>query len=135
MTITIPDDLTDEALIAILVSRGYDRPQKQCVSFCRSELEKVAAIQRAVADDFGVVTAGMVSPARNQSIAFPRQVAMWAARKATALSYAEIGAAFGGRDHGTVVHACKVVERCMGDRSLRKRIEATINPFLIPKAA
>lgn len=135
MTITIPEDLTDEALIAILVSRGYDRPQKQCVSFCRGDLEKVAMIQRAVADDFGVITAGMVSQDRTHSIAFPRQIAMWAARKATSLSYAEIGAAFGGRDHGTVVHACEVVERRMEDRALRKRIEAIINPFLIPKAA
>lgn len=135
MTITIPDDLTDEALIQALVTRGYERPQKQCASFCLLDFERIALIQRAVADDFGVVTAGMVSPNRQASISLPRQVAMWAARKTTALSFAEIGTAFGGRDHGTVMHAVRAVEKLMKDAAFRRRIEAIINPFLVPKAA
>jgi chromosomal replication initiator protein len=55
----------------------------------------------------------MTSKRRPASIAFPRQVAMYLARELTKASLNEIGDAFGGRDHGTVLHACKLVKRRM----------------------
>ena len=67
----------------------------------------VDAIQRAVADHFDVRLADMTSRRRPASIAFPRQVAMYLSRTLTKQSLMEIGEAFGGRDHGTVIHAVK----------------------------
>ena len=55
----------------------------------------------------------MTSRRRPANIAFPRQVAMYLSRKLTNGSLVEIGEAFGGRDHGTVIHACKKVESVM----------------------
>jgi len=66
-------------------------------------------IQRKVAEHFDVRLADMTSKRRPANIAFPRQVAMYLARRHTKASLNEIGDAFGGRDHGTVLHACKTV--------------------------
>jgi chromosomal replication initiator protein len=66
-------------------------------------------IQKAVAEQFDVRLADMTSRRRPASIAFPRQVAMYLSRTMTKGSLVEIGEAFGGRDHGTVIHACKKV--------------------------
>jgi chromosomal replication initiator protein len=56
----------------------------------------------------------MTSKRRPANIAFPRQVAMYLSRCHTKASLNEIGDAFGGRDHGTVLHACKTVQNRMG---------------------
>ena len=52
----------------------------------------------------------MTSKRRPENIAFPRQVAMYLSRQLTEQSLSSIGEAFGGRDHGTVLHACRLVE-------------------------
>lgn len=70
-------------------------------------------IQRTVAEHFDVRLADMTSKRRPANIAFPRQVAMFLARRHTKASLNEIGDAFGGRDHGTVLHACKTVQNRM----------------------
>src|SRR6202040_2010662 len=67
-------------------------------------------IQKKVAEHFDVRLADMTSKRRPANIAFPRQVAMYLARRHTKASLNEIGDAFGGRDHGTVLHACKTVK-------------------------
>jgi len=72
-------------------------------------------IQRVVAEHYDVRLADMTSKRRPACIAFPRQIAMALARDLTRASYSEIGAAFGGRDHGTVMHACKLVTTRMSD--------------------
>ncbi|HEX8988156.1 MAG TPA: chromosomal replication initiator protein DnaA [Rhodocyclaceae bacterium] len=66
-------------------------------------------IQKTVADYFKIKVAEMYSQKRTRAIARPRQVAMWLARELTAHSLPEIGDAFGGRDHTTVMHACRTV--------------------------
>jgi chromosomal replication initiator protein len=66
-------------------------------------------IQRVVAEHFDLRLADMTSRRRPANIAFPRQMAMALSRELTPCSFAEIGEAFGGRDHGTVMHACKTV--------------------------
>src|SRR6185437_8438401 len=76
----------------------------------------IEQIQRKVAEHFDVRLADMTSKRRPASIAFPRQVAMYLARELTKSSLNEIGDAFGGRDHGTVLHACKLVKRRMKDQ-------------------
>ena len=73
----------------------------------------IEQIQRRVAEHFDVRVADMTSKRRPASIAFPRQVAMYLARELTKASLNEIGEAFGGRDHGTVLHACKLVKKRM----------------------
>ena len=69
----------------------------------------IDSIQKAVAEHFDVRLADMTSRRRPASIAFPRQVAMFLSRSLTKGSLMEIGEAFGGRDHGTVIHACKKI--------------------------
>ena len=67
---------------------------------------------------------GHVVSRRPANIAFPRQVAMYLSRILTEHSLQEIGAAFGGRDHGTVIHACKTVENMMDqDTSIKHSVE------------
>ncbi len=73
----------------------------------------IEQIQRRVAEHFDVRLADMTSKRRPANIAFPRQIAMYLARELTKQSLNEIGDAFGGRDHGTVLHACKLVKRRM----------------------
>ena len=83
----------------------------------------IEQIQRRVAEHFDVRLADMTSKRRPASIAFPRQVAMYLARELTKASLNEIGDAFGGRDHGTVLHACKLVKKRMHEQDgLRQTI-------------
>jgi chromosomal replication initiator protein len=81
-------------------------------------------IQRRVAEHFDVRLADMTSKRRPNNIAFPRQIAMYLARELTKASLNEIGEAFGGRDHGTVLHACKLVKRKMKEQD---KIRQTIS--------
>jgi chromosomal replication initiator protein len=62
-------------------------------------------IQRKVADFFGIKLSDMRAKNRTKSVAFPRQVAMYLSRQLTHASLSDIGRAFGGKDHTTVIHA------------------------------
>jgi chromosomal replication initiator protein len=78
----------------------------------REEARKMVTIdqiQKKVAEHFNVRLADMTSKRRTANIAFPRQVAMYLARRHTKASLHQIGDTFGGRNHGTVLHACKSV--------------------------
>ena len=66
-------------------------------------------IQKCVADYYKIKVAEMYSQKRTRAIARPRQVAMWISRELTSHSLPEIGEAFGGRDHTTVLHACRTI--------------------------
>jgi len=81
----------------------------------------IDAIQRRVAEHFDVRLADMTSKRRPANIAFPRQIAMYLARELTKTSLSEIGDAFGGRDHGTVLHAHRLVrEKIVKDEKTRQ---------------
>ncbi len=67
-------------------------------------------IQKTVADYYKIKVAELFSKKRTRAIARPRQVAMWLCREVTTHSYPEIGDAFGGRDHTTVIHAVKTID-------------------------
>jgi chromosomal replication initiator protein len=69
----------------------------------------VSEIQKRVADYFDIRLADMTSKRRPENIAFPRQIAMYLTRQLTEHSLSAIGESFGGRDHGTVLHACRQV--------------------------
>lgn len=68
-------------------------------------------IQKTVADYYKIKVAEMYSKKRVRSLARPRQVAMALAKELTPMSLPEIGEAFGGRDHTTVLHACRKVQQ------------------------
>jgi chromosomal replication initiator protein len=69
----------------------------------------VEHIQKTVADYYKIKVNDMFSRKRTRAIARPRQVAMWLTKELTAMSLPAIGEAFGGRDHTTVLHACRTV--------------------------
>ena len=76
----------------------------------------VGEIQERTADAFGISVDAMLSSSRTGGVAWPRQVAMYLARELTAQSLPAIGSAFGGRNHTTVMHACRrTAERIAGD--------------------
>ena len=84
----------------------------------------IETIQKRVADHFQIRHSDMTSKRRPNNIAIPRQIAMFLARTLTKHSLQEIGDAFGGRDHGTVIHACKAVDNmCEQDASTRGSVE------------
>jgi chromosomal replication initiator protein len=73
----------------------------------------IDGIQRRVCENFDIRLTDMTSKRRPNNIAVPRMVAMYLSRKHTNKSLQDIGEAFGGRDHGTVLHAVKTVEEKM----------------------
>jgi len=80
----------------------------------QAKLVTIENIQKTVADYFKVRMADLLSKRRNRSVARPRQVAMALAKELTSHSLPEIGDAFGGRDHTTVLHACKRIKELRG---------------------
>lgn len=81
-------------------------------------------IQKRVTEHFQIRLSDMTSKRRPNNIAIPRQIAMYLSRTLTKHSLQEIGDAFGGRDHGTVIHACKAVDNMMEqDQTMRSSIE------------
>ncbi len=80
-----------------------------------SRLTTIDDVQRAVCSHYDLTLGDMTSKRRPASIAFPRQVAMFLCRQLTKHSLVEIGEAFGRRDHGTVIHACKKVKETSED--------------------
>jgi chromosomal replication initiator protein len=84
----------------------------------------IELIQKQVAEHFNIRLADMSSKRRPENIAFPRQVAMYLCRQMTQSSLSHIGEAFGGRDHCTVSHACRVVQdRMLTDARTRQEIQ------------
>jgi chromosomal replication initiator protein len=84
----------------------------------------IEIIQKKVADHYQIRHSDMTSKRRPNNIAIPRQIAMYLARSLTKHSLQEIGDAFGGRDHGTVIHACKSVDNMLEqDTTARGSIE------------
>lgn len=73
----------------------------------------VNQIQNKVSDYYKIRFSELVGRRRTSAIVFPRQVAMYISRTLTSDPLKSIGEAFGGRDHGTVIHACKQVENMM----------------------
>lgn len=76
----------------------------------------LSAIQREVCRYYGIGNADIISSKRSQSIVYPRQIAMYLSRELTDLSLPKIGAAFGGRDHTTVMHATAKIQKLMSEQ-------------------
>ncbi len=74
---------------------------------------KLESIAERVSRHFRVDARHLRSGRRSRSVLLPRQVGMYLARQLTGLSLEQIGAYFGGRDHSTVLHACRKVEQAL----------------------
>ena len=88
-------------------------------------------IQKTVADYYNMRVSDLHSKRRNRHITRPRQVAMALAKELTALSLPDIGDAFGGRDHTTVIHACRKVDELIRDDPKTKEDYENLQNLLI----
>ncbi|HBO57359.1 MAG TPA: chromosomal replication initiator protein DnaA, partial [Opitutae bacterium] len=88
----------------------------------------VEQIQKKVADYYQIRVSELIGRRRTSQIVFPRQVAMYISRTLTSDPLKLIGDAYGGRDHGTVIHACKQVENMMDqDNTIKRAVDYLIN--------
>ncbi len=94
----------------------------------RSAPITVEAVQKAVAGHFSVRIADLKGPRRHKGISRPRMIAMYLARELTGSSFPEIGLRFGGKDHSTVINACKRITALEADDpELRATVEGLRN--------
>ena len=85
----------------------------------------IEVIQKAVASHYGLKIADLKSAKRLKALVLPRQVAMFLCRQLTSSSYPDIGDRFGGKDHSTIIHAIKKIEKALEeDLQLRATINA-----------
>ncbi len=97
---------------------------KDLIRPCDPKRVRVDDILRIVAKHYNVSRADLLSQRRTANVVKPRQVAMYLAKTLTLRSLPEIGRRFGGRDHTTVLHAVRKIDRLMtGDRALADEIE------------
>jgi len=83
----------------------------------------ILTIQQAVAKEWGVTVDGLRSKTRTKTLTTPRQIAMYLARELLSTQLVEIGNAFGGRDHSTVIHSLEKVQQTITeDSNIRSRI-------------
>ncbi|HEX2826364.1 MAG TPA: chromosomal replication initiator protein DnaA [Burkholderiales bacterium] len=111
--------------------------QELSIDLCREALKDLLAvqnrqisienIQKTVADYYKIKVSEMYSKKRSRNVARPRQVAMALAKELTQLSLPDIGEAFGGRDHTTVLHACRKIADL---RSSNSDITRDVNSLL-----
>ena len=85
-------------------------------------------VQKTVCEYYGLKIQDIKARKRTRDIAFPRQVAMYLSKILTDSSLSEIGKNFGGKDHSTVIHACKLIEkRRKDDEDFEKKIDYLLN--------
>lgn len=90
----------------------------------QERLVTIENIQRVVADYYKIKLSDLSSKRRTRSVARPRQVAMYLAKELTTRSLPEVGDAFGGRDHTTVLHACKKIRQLIeSDSDIREDVK------------
>ena len=80
----------------------------------QQRLVSIDNIQKTVADYYRIKLAELLSKKRNRNLTRPRQIAMCLSRELTTMSLPEIGSSFGGKDHSTVIHACKTILQLRG---------------------
>ncbi len=115
--------LTGRPLTAELAHEVLDRLYPLPAAGPRSS-RSVGDIQASVSKHFGLSSMELLSSSRTPRIAWPRQVAMYLARELTGESLPAIGRHFGGRDHTTVLHACRrTAKRIAEDASAREAVE------------
>ena len=96
--------------------------------FDQKQPKKVTAemIMQAVSEYYSVTLSELIGPTRKREITVPRQVAIYLTREMTGMSLPQIGEVFGGRDHTTIMHSCKVMENAINRDSSMKNLVNTI---------
>jgi len=109
------------------------RPEDEGTQATPRSLPTIDRVQDIVARRWGVTPEGLRSKARIKTLTVPRQVAMYLARELLHMQLVEIGQAFGGRDHSTVIHSVEKVTRQMEhDRPFRDRIDSARQELCAP---
>jgi chromosomal replication initiator protein len=112
--------------ITVEVAREALRDKLRAIEGLSSEnngILNISAIQQAVAKEWGVTVEGLRSKTRTKTLTVPRQIAMYLTRELLATQLVEIGNAFGGRDHSTVIHSIEKVQQTVSkDSQLKTRI-------------
>ena len=104
-----------------LVPPGVERESLKDLLALQDKLVSIDNIQRTTAEYYKIKITDLLSKRRSRSIARPRQVAMALSKELTNHSLPEIGVAFGGRDHTTVLHACRKIAELRGsDADIRE---------------
>ena len=88
-------------------------------------------VKETVAKYFNINKDDLASNKRSNEIAFPRQIAMYLCREVANMSYPKIGEDFGNRDHSTVMHACKKIEKEVKDKNNTKLIVESVKNIII----
>ena len=98
------------------------------------ESEKVISsdfIKETVTKYFSISKDDLAGSKRSNDIAFPRQIAMYLCREVASMSYPQIGTDFGGRDHSTVMHACRKIEKEVKEKNNTKLIVDSVKNIII----
>lgn len=111
--VSLEGPVTTESALATLLHDVIDNDQSKTITVDR--------VQRIVATHYDLRVSDLTGPRRPKNIAEARQVAMFLVRSLTKLPLVQIGDEFGGRDHGTVIHACKVVTNLINGSNDFKR--------------
>ena len=96
--------------------------------FDQKQPKKVTAemIMQTVSDYYSVTLGELTGPTRKREVTVPRQVAIYLTREMTGMSLPQIGEVFGGRDHTTIMHSCKVMENAISKDSSMKNLVNTV---------
>ncbi len=127
-----------EGALKRVIANAHFMGRKIDISLIRESLKDLLAlqdkqvgienIQRLVAEYYKIKVVDILSKSRTRTVARPRQIAMALSKELTSHSLPEIGAAYGGRDHTTVLHACrKVVELCQADAEIAKDYKSLLH--------
>ncbi|MGE0488448.1 MAG: chromosomal replication initiator protein DnaA [Vulcanimicrobiota bacterium] len=103
-------ELAEEALQGILPDSAH-------------QVLDIGTIQEAVCDYFSITKKDLLGKRRDQKVVRPRQLAMYLCKEMTGASYPEIGGEFGGKDHTTVMHACRKIDANLEDHYYKTSLE------------
>jgi chromosomal replication initiator protein len=112
------------SLTAIPVSLEMTRDVLKDILIERNRELSVEEILKRVSSHFNIKISDIKSAKRLKAVVLPRQIAMYLSRQLTSSSYPEIGERFGGKDHSTIIHAIRKIDKLMEeDFQLRSTIE------------
>ncbi len=103
---------------------------KRLVKDKTQRLITIERVQKVVASYFNIKVSDLKSKRRPKNIAVPRQIAMYLSRVCCNASFPEIGSSFGGKDHSTVIHSCKKIEKELSGNFEIKQTMATLRGML-----
>ena len=104
---------------------------KDFISKGMGEKNDIHRIQKIVSEYFQISVEDIRSKKRSSNISFPRQIAMYLCREVANMSYPKIGEDFGNRDHSTVMHACKKIEKEVKDKNNTRLIVESVKNIII----